>query len=470
MNNNRKWNMKAIGTVFLIILIILMFLSKTIYSYNLPAVTAVLPVNGKLNKSETAEGLADWAEEEEIYSELAGIIDEVLVREGDKIRKGQELFRLRYEEEDIKEKLKEIHINKNKIGVDMETIKLKMEKTETNIANLEEEIQKEEPEGTNELKKIENQMDKLKEQIKNAEEECEKQNILYDEGIISKSELDAAVNILKNLQYDLQGLRTDYENQNITVQQKVDAYQEKINGYRDNIEGFEHDLKISEQDLKTKELDLKNLTNQEEAYNRTLLDFDEKRSVKAPKNGTVILIPVKAGQYANANQLLISYGAGSEYKLECDISPDNNFVLVGDTCELTNTSHAADGVVSEINPEEHAKKVTVTFQSKEVTKGETFEIEFCKESTASYTLVPNGAVNQDNDGYFIYQVKKRKGVLGDEYYAEKVYVYIGDSDNENTVIVKGMDYFEPIVLLSDKPFSDDETIKVENEGDFFAEE
>ncbi len=470
MNNNGKRNIKVIGTIFLVILVILLLLSETIYSYNLPAVTGTMPVTGKLNKSETAAGLADWAEEEEIYSEIGGIIDEVLVKEGDKVKKGQELFYLDYDEDDINEKLKEIEINKNKIAVDLETIQLKMEQLRNNISKLEENIEKEEPEGTNELKKIENQIDKLKEQIKNAEEECEKKNILYEEGIISKSERDTAENTLKNLQYDLQGLETDYENQKITVRNKRDEYQEKMDGYRNNIESFENELKISEQDLKMKELDLKNLASQEGAYKQTLSDFSENRILKAPKDGTVILVPVKTGQYVNANQLMMSFGAGSEFKLECGISLDNNFVLAGDACELINTSHAIDGVVSEITPDEHAKKVTVTFQSEEVTKGETFEIEFRKESKASYTLVPNGAVNEDNEGYFICQIKKRKGVLGNEYYVKKVYVYIGDSDNENTVIVKGMDFFEPIVLLSDKPFSDDETIKVENAGDFFAEE
>lgn len=128
-----------------------------------------------------------------------------------------------------------------------------------------------------------------------------------------------------------------------------------------------------------------------------------------------------------------------------------------------------EGIVTKVSPEENNKQVTVALKSDDVTMGETFDLEFSKESTTSYTLVPNGAINKDNEGYFIYQIKKRKGILGGEFYVKKVPVYIGDSDDENTVITKGIGFFEPIVLLSDRPLSDGETVKVANAGDFFAE-
>ena len=84
-------------------------------------------------------------------------------------------------------------------------------------------------------------------------------------------------------------------------------------------------------------------------------------------------------------------------------------------------------------------------------------------------LVPNGAVNMDSDGYFVYYIKKRRGILGDEYYADRITVYVGDSDNENTIITRGITFFEPMVLLADKPLSNGDTIKVKNEGDFFVD-
>jgi hypothetical protein len=105
----------------------------------------------------------------------------------------------------------------------------------------------------------------------------------------------------------------------------------------------------------------------------------------------------------------------------------------------------------------------------DITAGETFDITFEKESTGSYILVPNGTLNMDGDGYFLYQVKQRNGLLGKEFYLEKLRVYTGDSDSDNTVITRGVTFFEPIVSLSDKGISEGDIVKLSNEGDFFAQ-
>ena len=83
-------------------------------------------------------------------------------------------------------------------------------------------------------------------------------------------------------------------------------------------------------------------------------------------------------------------------------------------------------------------------------------------------LVPNGAVNKDKDGYFLYVLKTREGILGKEFFVEKSIINIGDSNIENTIIEKGITYFEPIVLISNKLFLDGETVNIKNEGDFFV--
>ena len=60
--------------------------------------------------------------------------------------------------------------------------------------------------------------------------------------------------------------------------------------------------------------------------------------------------------------------------------------------------------------------------------------------------------------------------MGDEYYTEKLPIYIGDSDNTNTVILNDIGFFEPVVLSSNKPFSEGDTIVLKNGGDFFEKD
>ncbi|MEC1722556.1 HlyD family secretion protein [Schinkia azotoformans] len=435
----RKFNIKGVGALLIVFLLILLFLSKTIYYYNLPKVTAASPLSGNLSHYETTSGIVQWANTEDIYSEVEGTIEEIFVEEGERITKGQPLFHLQNDKAEIVNRLKEIEINKKKLQVELEEIEMQINDAKNVISH---------PTAANDLVKIDIQISKLESQRNSAEDEYNKYKILYEEGAISKQELDNKKTILQNLEYDWQSLKNEYE-------KVYKAYQD--------------DLSALNQGLASKKLDFTNLLNQEDIYKKELSDYENNTVVTAPRDATVILIPVKKGQYINSNQRMMSFGVGNDFEIIGEIPLDNNFIAIDDTCQLTNSSHAFEGVVTQITATENSKQVKAIFTSDEVTLGETFEIEFSKESTTSYTIVPNGAINKDTDGYFIYLIKKRKGMLGDEYYVKKAYVYIGSSDHDNTVITKGIDMFEPIVLLSDQPFSDGEIVKVENVGDFFAE-
>jgi len=113
------------------------------------------------------------------------------------------------------------------------------------------------------------------------------------------------------------------------------------------------------------------------------------------------------------------------------------------------------------------KAVTISISSNEVSDGETFDVTFEKNSAASFVLVPNSAVNQDNNGYFLYQIKRRKGIMGNEYYLARLNIFIGDSDRQNTAVLRGLTFFDPIVLVGGKGLSDGVTVSLKNPEDFF---
>ena len=164
---------------------------------------------------------------------------------------------------------------------------------------------------------------------------------------------------------------------------------------------------------------------------------------------------------------LASIGVGREFIVEAAISLDNNFVKSGDTCELSNASHVLKGTVWRVRPTAQGKTVSISVISEGVSDGETFEVTFEKSSAASFTLVPSNAINQDNDGYFLYRIKRRRGIMGDEYYLERLNIFIGDSDHQNTQVIRGITFFEPIVLVSNKALSAGITVTLKNPENFF---
>ncbi len=228
---------------------------------------------------------------------------------------------------------------------------------------------------------------------------------------------------------------------------------------------------IAEKEYREKERNLQSLYTKREKLRLNYQDTLDSSSlmIYAPEDSILSEISIDKGQKVGDGELIAVCGLSLQYEINCSVSLDNNFVMEGDFCALENTSHSLDGIVTEVTPGEEGKMVSVLIQSEDVKAGETFDVKFEKESSESFILVPNGALNMDSDGYFLYQVKQRKGMLGKEFFVEKMNVYIGDNDAKNTVISDGITFFEPIVLISDKEIKEGDIVILDNEGDFFAE-
>jgi multidrug efflux pump subunit AcrA (membrane-fusion protein) len=381
---------------------------------------------------EISSGIADWAELDRVYAALSGTVDAVFVKEGDPVQAGQALFQMRFDVEAAERRLREIQNNIGKIQND---IKYTTAKLETIRRALEEAA-----DGPGDVAEVreEYRPDLISLDLNKARMALKEAELAYELGAKSRYDLETARN-------NLTALFLKYQS----------------------------DEGALEFDLGAKSIDLQNLLLQEESCRDTLEDYRTYSVIAAPAAGVVVSLDVKKGMYIQEKAPTASIGKAGEFTVECTVSPENNFVIPGDTCRLSNSSHVLEGTVSRVKPSDRGKTVSITVRSGErtgeITPGETFEILFEKNSAASYTLVPNAALNHDNDGYFLNQIKRRKGILGEEYYTERLDVYIGDSDRTNTVIIKGITFFEPLVLRSSQAIVSGGTISLVNPGDFFEQ-
>ena len=464
---------KTAGLVIFIILLLLMFFSSTIYMYNIPEVTTAIPKNGRLNKSESAAGIAGFSQISEMYFDVGGKIEQLFVEEGLRVYEGDLMARLSFETDDAELRLAQLEIDRDKLQVSVETSALRIEKLELQIKTLRDEIFEMDEVSDFPIVQLEIRISKARENLVKTEENYVLLEELYDVGAIPRQELNAGKSALDNAEYELDSLLLEYENakrvKTETEEKNRKSVSDKEKNRRTQLEDWNYEIESLRREIGTKNLDIRKNGKEQESYRRQLRNYTDNIELRAAHSGEIISMTVKPGQTVNKNQFFASFGLGNTFDIISNLSLQNNFVAVGDECLISNTDHAFVASVAKVSPTNMAKEVTVRIASDEITPGETFDIEFAKESAMSATLVPNGAVNMDSDGYFVYYIKKRKGILGDEYYAQRVTVYIGDSDNENTVITGGITFFEPIVLLSDKPLANGDTIKIRNEGELFVD-
>jgi len=425
-----KLNKKTIGAIIFVFLLLLLFFSKTIYTYNMPEVTGAKPKRGSLSKLEISSGIASWAETEAVYAVSGGTVGRVFAREGDAVEKDQVLFEMDFDIAAAERRYAETGNNIGKLEAEISGLRSRLGNIRTVLAATESGAGTEEPDAA--LPAFSGQAGIIALEISKATLALNDAKFSFEWGFLSK--------------YDL-----------INVENNLKALLFKYSAEADELE-------LS---LTSKLMDMENLKLSREAVRDLLRDYRNNAAIKAPASGIVLNLAVEKGKYIPEKALLVSIGVGSEFFVECGISTDNNFVNPGDSCELSNASHVLKGTVKRIKPSMQGKTVTISVSSDEVSDGETFDVTFEKNSAASFVLVPNSAVNQDSDGYFLYQIKRRKGIMGDEYYLARLNIFIGDSDRQNTAVLRGITFFDPIVLVSGKALSDGVTVSLKNPEDFF---
>jgi multidrug efflux pump subunit AcrA (membrane-fusion protein) len=420
-----KLNKKTFGLGILALLALFLFFSKTIYRYHLPEVTGVKPRRGTLSKLEISSGIAGWAETETVYAAAGGAAGRVFVKEGDEVREGDLLFEMDFDEAAAERKLAETGNNTGKLETDIRGLR-------SRLANIREALAAAAREEGAEAPALSGQAGLIALEIRKARIALANTRLTFELGASSGNDLAGA-------ESGLQALFFKYEAE---------------------MEDLEHTLAV-------KELDLRNLRLAGEAAREVLGKYRAHRKVYAPAAGVVLALQAERGKYFPENAPLVTLSRGREFTVECTVSLDNNFVNPGDSCELVNSSRVLTGTVRRVKPSAQGKAVSIAVMAEELDDGETFEITFEETGAASFILVPNGAVNQDNDGYFLYQIKRRRGILGEEYYLERLDIFTGDSDHENTAVIRGITFFDPVALASDKALSPGITVALKNPGDFF---
>ncbi|MCM1500095.1 MAG: hypothetical protein NC124_16655 [Clostridium sp.] len=85
---------------------VLTFFSKSLYNYRLPVVTVTSPIQGELDFSVEGSAELSYAECTPCYAEVVGRIEEILVGNGDKVKKGQCLMKIASVESDQVEEVR----------------------------------------------------------------------------------------------------------------------------------------------------------------------------------------------------------------------------------------------------------------------------------------------------------------------------------------------------------------------------
>lgn len=489
---NKRFN--KITIAFIIFVLFFMFFSKTLYNLSLPNISVIEPMEGTIKNVIEAKEKINISDTQKIYSNISGKILNVYVKEGESIKKGDLIVDIEIDKEqiytlvaDIAKRTNDIELLQlkyeylnNNTDVDIDDENNKIEKKKTKITTLKTEIndlknknqnikEKKELETTIEIKEFENKLYSIEETI-------QKNKQLYEIGALSKSDLDKSIKEKEDIQLSYDKFIEQ------EIKEKVDKNDNDIDSKTREIEALEQDIELLEETINTVKKEAvknqkSNITNIAELDNqienskieldllKKQLENRNKNSIISENDGVILSVKFEKNKYVSKNDLLFEMSDKSNnYKVEFNIAKEKTkLISVGDEADISveGIEENIKGKVKSIElsdiEDEYKVKIDINYNESFINEKQA-SIKITKESEKYSTIVPNSAIRQEKDGYYVLSLRETDGVLGKEFYAQKIKIHVNDSDEQNSAIT-GLTYIEPIITSSEKSISNGSRVK-----------
>ena len=473
-----KIGIKTVIAVAVTLMGAFVFVSNTIFSYNLVSVTAAMPHHGHLHQLEVAQGRVVNARYVELVAGISGVVTQVYVQAGQSVSYGEPILSLDFRgaEDDLQQRITDLNSQFNEqlsnLALSRERHQLDMTRVHTNIDNINHQIALLENETIRGDSVSDFELRSAQEELRAAQADLAIQEQLLTAGAVPLQSVVSAENRVQSATERVANQERIYQENTQRVQNTMGDQQANIDR---QLESLFHQLELLNQDLYLRMLDLDNLALQESAartdrdrrladYRRQLAHFDQHRTLSAPADGIVTQLGINQGAHLNQNQLVAVIGQGLIVQTSVPLS--NSFIAVGSEALMHSTANTAVGTVTNLHLSDTAKLLTLGFDHADIALGEVFTLQFEAVSSEAFTLVPNTAINRGADGYFVNQVRRRTGVMGEEFFTEQIPVYLGESDGSYTVVLRGITFFQPVVVASSRSFAPGETVELNDQASF----
>lgn len=451
MKKSLKWIFLISGVVLIILL--------SIFSILKPLTAEVLQVQPKtVEISFREEGTVTAQKEETIYPAVQGLVEEVYVKEGDRVKEGDMLLKIdtkdliyqltQLEEQKIslqgQEKKTYDEMNQQLVSLKAQLQSLEGQKMEANSAPYKSQISQQQI-----------RIDEAKRQLKLAEDEYQRMNILFESGAVSQKEKDSAeqaLNQAKNnlkiqeevltlLKEQTEGSDIYYEGQKKALSSQIALLESQLN------QGSEQSGTIQY---------YKGLIDSLDAQIEQLKYQIERSEIKAPFDGIVKDLKAEKGIPASPQALLVSIFQPDIYEIETFVLTEDVIGLKeGMAVELIQERKDQDvvfeGIVDKIAPSaedrisslgltEQRVKVTIKLNNKEeieLRPGYVLDVKFVTYKEEDRLAVPKSVLFPYEDGEALWVVRNGKAIIQP--------IVKGLENDQEVVVLEGLEEGDQVI-------------------------
>jgi multidrug efflux pump subunit AcrA (membrane-fusion protein) len=416
MEESRKKIIRKVSVAFLMLILFFTFFSNTINNLSLPVVTVEKPTSGSLIKELSASGKISEREIIEIYADANRKVNEVKVDVGDSVKKGQELIIL--DSASIMNTLKDENN--------------KLEQKKLNLSKLKE------AGGKSALLSTDKNIELARQKYEEAKEE-------YDEVMDRYNYGQASPDMVKNAENNFKNAKADYDIAKNSKEKSLKDNEREINSLM---------LDIEMQERKIEDLN--------QSISRSIITAEEDgivSEVNVTKNSTTSISKASVKLSTTSKGYSLNLTVDNEEadlvkeEMEVNILLEDKRTTVKGKVEVIKDNEQFKGVKKDIKIGLNAEGVSI---------GDSASINITSKTKPYMTLLPNEAVHEGNDGYYIYIIREKKGPLGDQYLVQKVMISYEDYDDSKCAVTSGVMLMDKVVTTSDKSLSDGNQVRLQN--------
>ena len=455
----KKW-VKRFAIIFFVIMLILTFFSNTIMNYSLPQVATQMVGSDTVSAKVRGTGTIEAADLKEVIVNESREVAEVLVEQGDVVKKDDVILRLK---EGNSEELNSAEDNLKSLETSYQNNILVNEVEERLVSVAEKggyeysSTRAKLAELSGNIKSIENRITNIQSQINNISATQPQSNETSNytgesmEDISGEGNLDDMPVSESVSNPELERLNKELEAANKELVDATKAHSDyiaEINTVNEIKSQYEAILKAREEVEKIK----KNVLGNE---------------VVAPIDGTVASVNVKAGERTMPETALATIqDSNNGYTLSFSVTNEQaKKVKVGDEASISNAWYYGDVKVTLKNIKNDPampgkQKLLVCTVSGEVNVGESMTVSLGEKSGTYDYVVPNSALREDNNGKFILVVKQKSSPLGNRYVAKRVDVEVIVSDDSKSAIKGAIEGGEYVITTSNKMINAGDLIRL----------
>jgi len=447
-------------------LLFLTFFSNTIFSLNLPGVVVGLPHSGIATRTFRAEGVIDFPESMNIHVNNAGRIHFAVGR-GDAVAPGDVLFTLHEDTDLLLERLQDEQGRLERILINLASAESDLAFEQSRLAGMSLEDFRPTTLQPLDLSRFDSEERRLEAEIERAEADYATYQILYEAGAIPRITMtqsaDRIATLQENLQRNEEERQREIQNHERLTYEAADTDRQTQEGHerafileeqatRHRIVGLGHTVRLLRMDEQDAVNTLERLYTQAEAGGLI--------TVYAEYYGVVREIPggLESGASVEINRLVMRLGLRQNDRYVVAVYfPDTIGRYVNSTLRIRINipgldEYALQGVIQRTSAEDGRLRAEVRFTTDvAIAGGERAVVIADSFSQISSAMLPNSAIREDSNGYYILVVdSERNTLLGYSYYAIQRRITLVERGDNNSAIRVFPEIEHPVVIISDR--------------------